>query len=477
MKKIDELLFEIRKQDVKLWVEGDRLRYKAPKDVLTPELLNEVKERKAEIISFLRHANSSVDTQLTSIQPIERNDNLPLSFAQQRLWLLHQFEPDSSSNNVPVAVKLTGKLNIEILEKSLTELVRRHEVLRTIFPSQDGQPKLIIAPTFTFKLSPIDLRHLAVEDRDKEAFCLANQEACQPFDLAKEILRVKLFCLQDDEHLLVWNMHCIVCDGASSDVFYQDLTAIYAAFSVGKPSPLLDLAIQYVDFAHWQRQWLQDEVLAKQINYWKHKLDNLSPALKLPFDRPRPIGVQTYKGDRRARMLPKNLNDTLNNLSQQLGVTLFMILMSAFEIMLYRYCGQEDILLSFASSGRTHTETERIVGFFSNTLLLRNQISGELTFRQLLDRVRESSLEAYTHQDIPFEKLIEELPPEQRQSRSPLFQVKFALNPPWSNNRGMAQVELKDITFTSLFGYIYHGKTKYDLILVMREQDEGLGMV
>ncbi|MGL5878203.1 MAG: non-ribosomal peptide synthetase, partial [Xenococcaceae cyanobacterium] len=241
--------------------------------------------------------------------------------------------------------------------------------------------------------------------------------------------------------------------------------------------PLPDLAIQYVDFAHWQRQWLQDEVLAKQINYWKHKLDNLSPALKLPFDRPRPIGVQTYKGDRRARMLPKNLNDTLNNLSQQLGVTLFMILMSAFEIMLYRYCGQEDILLSFASSGRTHTETERIVGFFSNTLLLRNQISGELTFRQLLDRVRESSLEAYTHQDIPFEKLIEELPPEQRQSRSPLFQVKFALNPPWSNNRGMAQVELEDITFTSLFGYIYHGKTKYDLILVMREQDEGLGMV
>ncbi|MGL5805504.1 MAG: condensation domain-containing protein, partial [Xenococcaceae cyanobacterium] len=238
MKKIDELLFEIRKQDVKLWVEGDRLRYKAPKDVLTPELLNEVKERKAEIISFLRHANSSVDTQLTSIQPIERNDNLPLSFAQQRLWLLHQFEPDSSSNNVPVAVKLTGKLNIKILEKSLTELVRRHEVLRTIFPSQNGQPKLVITPAFAFKLSPIDLRHLTVEDRDKEAFRLANQEACQPFDLAKEILRVKLFCLQDDEHLLVWNMHCIVCDGASSDVFYQDLTAIYAAFSLGKPSPL-----------------------------------------------------------------------------------------------------------------------------------------------------------------------------------------------------------------------------------------------
>ncbi|MEM8721219.1 MAG: condensation domain-containing protein [Cyanobacteria bacterium P01_G01_bin.39] len=477
-KNIDQLLLELSQRKIKLWLEGDRLRYKAPKDALTSELLSQVKESKADIISFLKEATNNASTQLPAIVAIDRQDNLPLSFGQQRLWFLHQFEPNSSSYNMPVVVRITGCLNVDVLERSLSELVRRHEVLRTTFPSVNGHPQLVIAPAQPLPLPLIDLRNLPKTEGDAQAFRLATAEAHEPFDLANgPILRVKLFRLQDDEHLLIWNLHCIVCDGGSSDVFYQDLTTIYAAFAADKPSPLPELKIQYVDFAHWQRQWLQGEVLESQLNYWKQQLADLPPALKLPLDRPHPKGVLTYKGDRAALMLPKTLNAELDRLSQKLGATLFMTLLTAFETLLYRYCGQEDILLSFASSGRNQVETERVIGFFSNTLILRTNLTDKLTFKEALARVRQASLEAYAHQDLPFEKLIEELRPNTRQGRSPLFQVKFALNPPWSEGRGMASVKLPDLTFTSLFGYIYHGKTKYDLTLVMREQDEGLGMV
>ena len=475
---IDQLLLELSQRKIKLWLEGDLLRYKAPKDALTPELLSQVKEHKANIIAFLQSAADITSTQLPTIVKIDRDAQLSLSFAQQRLWFLHQFEPESSSNNMPVVVQITGLLDINVLERSISEVVARHEVLRTTFPSKQGKPQLVIAPAQPFNLALIDLRDLSKDERDAKAFRLATEEAHKPFDLANEsMLRVKLFRLQDDEHLLLWNLHCIVCDGASSDVFYQDLTAIYSAFVAGKPSPLPELAIQYVDFAYWQRQWLQGEVLESQLNYWKQKLNNLPPPLKLPCDRPHPKGVMTYKGDRAALMLPKTLNAELDRLSQKLGATLFMTLLTAFEILLLRYCRQEDVLLSFASAARGQVETERLIGFFSNTLMLRTNLTDNLTFKEALARVRQASLEAIAHQDLPFEKLIEELRPNTRQERSPLFQVKFALNPPWSEGRGMASVQLPEVTFTSLFGYIYHGKTKYDLTLVMREQDEGLGMV
>jgi amino acid adenylation domain-containing protein len=476
MKNIDGLLIELRSRGIQLWLEGERLRYKAPKDALTADLLDRLKINKTEIISFLKDAAALTDSQLPPIVAIDRQAKLPLSFAQQRLWFLHQFEPNSSSSNMPVVVKITGTLDVACLELSITEVFNRHEVLRTTFPAVEGQPTAIIQPPSAIELPVIDLRQLA--DRDAEAFRLATQEACAPFNLADgPIMRVKLLWLNDTEYLFIWNLHCIICDGASSDIFYQDLIAVYSAFSEGKPSPLADLPIQYVDFAHWQRQWFQGEVLDSQINYWKQKLEHLPSALQLPTDRIRPTDVQTYQGDRAARMLPKALNHALNTLSQTMGSTLFMVLLSAFEVLLYRYSGQEDMLINFASAGRGQVETEGLIGFFSNTLLLRTNFSGNPTFRELLNRVRQESLEAYAHQDIPFEKLIEELRPEQNQSRSPLFQVKFALNPPWSDGRGMASVHLQEVTFTSLFGYIYHGKTKYDLTLVMREQDEGLGYV
>ncbi|MDZ7969598.1 MAG: amino acid adenylation domain-containing protein [Nostoc sp. DedSLP03] len=479
MKTLNELLSELRQRDVKLWLEGERLRYRAAKDSLTPELLTELKTQKAEIINFLRQINTTASSQIPPIVPCERNGNLPLSFGQQRIWFLHQFEPDSSSNNMPVVVRFTGNLNVAVLEESLREVVRRHEVLRTTFPAMNGKPTQVIATDVSLTLPIIDLRQVPDEQREAEAHLLATKEAHQPFDLANgPILRVLLLRLSDREHLLIWNMHCIVCDGASSDLFYQDLTNIYKALSAGQASPLTPLPVQYADFTNWQYQWLQGEVLESQVNYWKQKLEGNLPIVELPYDRPRPQGVQTYRGDRAALLLSKALNHALTDLSQKWGVTLFMTLLAAFELLLYRYSGQEDLLINFASAGRGQVETEGLIGFFSNTLVLRSNFAGNPTFRELLDRVRKDCLEAYTHQDLPFEKLIEELKPEQRsRNTSPLFQVKFSLNPPWSNGRGMASVQLPDLTITSLFGYIYHGKTKYDLTLVLREQDNGLGMV
>ncbi|MEH2407393.1 amino acid adenylation domain-containing protein [Nostoc sp.] len=479
MKTLDELLSELRQRDVKLWLEGESLRYRAAKDSLTPELLTELKTQKAEIINFLRQITTAANSQIPPIVACERNGNLPLSFGQQRIWFLHQFEPDSSSNNMPVVVRFTGNLNVAVLEESLREVVRRHEVLRTTFPAVNGKPTQVIATDVFLTLPIIDLQQVSNEKREAEAHSLATKEAHQPFDLGKgPILRLLLLRLREREHLLIWNMHCIVCDGASSDLFYQDFTTIYKAFSVGKASPLPALTVQYADFTNWQYQWLQGEVLESQVNYWKQKLEGNLPIIELPYDRPRPHGVQTYRGDRAALLLSKALNHALTDLSQKWGVTLFMTLLTVFELLLYRYSGQEDLLISFASASRGQVETEGLIGFFSNTLVLRSNFAGNPTFRELLDRVRKDCLQAYTHQDLPFEKLIEELRPEQRsRNTSPLFQVKFSLNPPWSNGRGMGAVQLSDLTITSLFGYIYHGKTKYDLTLVLREQDNGLGMV
>ncbi|MBD2329071.1 condensation domain-containing protein [Alkalinema sp. FACHB-956] len=474
---LDQLLSELRQREVQLWLEGDRLRYRAAKDVLSADLLAAMKARKAELIEFLQQAIASANAHLPTIATLDRSQPLPLSFAQQRFWMLQQFEPQSSSNNMPVVVRFTGHLNVAVLEQSLQEVVNRHEVLRATFPAVKGQPTLVIHPEVQIKLPIVDLQHLPKEQRTAEAHRLATHEAHYPIDLNNgPMLRLLLLRLSTDEHLLLWNLHCLVCDGASSDVFYQDLTTIYGALIAGQPSPLAPLPIQYADFAHWQRNWLQGEVLDRQLSYWKQQLSGSLPIANLPYNQLRPPIIRTYKGDRSARMLPKELNDQLTALSQRLGGTLFMVLLAAFELLLYRYAQQEEMLISFASGGRSQVETERLLGFFSNTLILRAQCGGNPTFRELFDRVRQATLKAYAHQDVPFEKIIEELKPEGQNLLS-LFQVKFALNPPWSNGRGMASVQLPDLTITSLFGYIYHGQTKYDLILVMREQDEGLGAV
>jgi len=467
MKTIDEFLSELRRLDVMLWNEGDRLRYKAPKKTLTPALLQELKERKAEILTFLHKANAATNANLSPILPVPRDGNLPLSFAQQRLWFLAQLEPDSCAYNIPAAFRLTGLLNVTALSQSLSEIVRRHEVLRTTFPSVEGQPKQVISLHTPLTLPVIDLRELPPDQGLSEAQRLATEEAQQFFDLATgPLFRVKLLRLEEAEHMLLVTMHHIVYDGWSYDIFLRELAALYDAFSSGKPSPLPKLPIQYADFAHWQREWLQGEVLESQRDYWKQQLNGSLPILQLPTDYPRPP-VQTYQGGYQSLELPKNLTQALKDLSQQERVTLFMTLLAAFQTLLYRYTGQEDIIVGTPIAGRNQVEAESLIGFFVNTLALRTYLSGNPRFQELLNRVREVALGAYAHQDLPFEKLVEELQHERDRSRTPLFQVMFVLQ-----NTPTSALELPGLTVNSLD--LDSGTAKFDLTLFIMETAQGL---
>jgi len=467
MKTIDEFLSELRHLDVKLWNEGDRLRYKAPKETLTPALLQELKERKAEILAFLHKANAATSSNLSPILPVPRDGNLPLSFAQARLWFLAQLEPDSPAYNIPAAFRLTGLLNVTALSQSLSEIVRRHEVLRTTFPSVDGQPKQVISLDTALTLPVIDLRELPPDQGLSEAQRLATEEAQESFDLATgPLFRVKLLRLEEAEYMLLVTMHHIVYDGWSHDIFLRELAALYDAFSSGKPSPLPELPIQYADFAHWQREWLQGEVLESQRDYWKQQLNGSLPILQLPTDYPRPP-VQTYQGGYQSLELPKNLTQALKALSQQERVTLFMTLLAAFQTLLYRYTGQEDIIVGTPIAGRNQVEAEGLIGFFVNTLALRTYLSGNPSFQELLGRVREVALGAYAHQDLPFEKLVEELQPGRDRSRTPLFQVMFVLQ-----NTPTSALELPGLTVNSL--NLDSGTAKFDLTLFIMETAQGL---
>ncbi|MDZ8221786.1 amino acid adenylation domain-containing protein [Nostoc sp. ChiVER01] len=471
MKTIHEFLSELRHLDVKLWVEGSNLRYRAAKESLTSDLLAQMRERKAEILEFLLQANSASSNNLPHILPNIRDGKLPLSFAQQRLWILEQFDPGNSVYNIPLAYRLTGSLNVALLEQCLVEIVRRHQILRVTFISIDGQPSQVISPDITLNLPLVDLSQLPIKQREIEDKRLAAQEAQQPFDLVQgPLFRFQLLRLTEKEHVLLLILHHIIADGWSSEVFFQELTALYEAFAAGKSSPLLELSVQYTDFVYWQRQWLQGAVLESQLDYWKQQLSGNLPILELPGDRPRPP-VQTYSGEICRQMLPQDLTDALKALSQQSGVTLFMTLLAAFKVLLHRYTGQEDILVGSPIAGRNQVETEGLMGLFVNTLVMRTDLSGNPTFREILDQVRQVALGAYDHQDLPFEKLVEELKPERDRSHSPLFQVMFAMNPPWTKG---AEREVADLKIASTFGYTHSGTAKLDLTLVMRDTGKGL---
>ena len=397
--------------------------------------------------------------------PISRYKDFPLSFAQQRLWFLEQMEPVSHVYNVAAAFRITGRLNVAVLERSLNEIVRRHEVLRTCFSSVEGTPVQAITPALRLRVPVIDLS--SIPKREVEAVRLATEEARLPFDLAQApMLRVSLLRLGGQEHVLLLTMHHIISDGWSLEIFFRELSALYRAFSQEKPSPLPDLSIQYTDFARWQRQWLQGDTLENQLRYWKQQLKGVPSLLQLPTDRPRPA-VQSFRGARQSVVLPKTLTDALYTLSRREEGTLFMMLLAAFQVLLYRYTGQEDIVVGSPIANRNRRESEELIGFFVNTLLLRADLSGNPTFRELLSRVREIALEAYEHQDLPFEKLVEELQPERDLGRNPLFQVMFLLL-----KDPVSDLELSGLTLSLL--KVDRGTSKFDLTLHMIEGKEGL---
>ena len=469
-----EFLSFLRSQDIRVWLEGEKLRFRAPENALTPELRAEMSERKADILSFLSQVTDNAVKETPPIVPLPRDRNYPLSFSQERLWFLDQLDPNSPAYNIHSATRFQGPLNIQAIEQALTELTRRHESLRTTFSVVDGRPIQVIAEPAPFRVELIDLSELEPSEREREAERIATAEAECPFDLSKgPLLRIHLIRLGENDHLWVENIHHIISDDWSMKIFTQELAELYRAFSQGQPSPYSDLPLQYVDFAQWQRDWLQGEVLDAQIAYWKKQLDGTLPVLQLPTDRPRPAN-QNYRGTHETFLVPTPLYNALKTVGEKEGVTLFMLVLAAFNTLLYRYSGQDDIIVGSPIAGRNQVETEKIIGFFLNTLVLRTDLSGNPTFCQLLSRVREVCLGAYAHQEIPFEPLLEQLRVKRDLSRTPLFQTMLVLlNTPVSAPRSTA--DTMGLVFTPM--KIDNGTTKFDLSLTMTETEHGIESV
>ena len=419
----------------------------------------------AESIDVTRRAGQNL--QAPPIVPVARDGDLPLSFAQQRLWFIEQLAPGNSAYNIPAAVRLKGALNVAALEQSLNEIVKRHETLRTTFAMVDGGPIQVIAPTLPMALPVVTLQELSENEREIEVQRLAAEEARRPFDLARgPLLRITLLRLGEEEHVGLLTMHHIVSDGWSTGILIREMAVLYEAFSAGRSSPLPELPIQYADFADWQRQWLQGEVLETQLAYWKQQLLGAPPLLELPTDRSRPA-VQGFRGAHRSLLLSRIVGDALKALSRHEGATLFMTLLAAFNILLNRYTSQDDLVVGTPIANRNHTEIEGLIGLFVNTLVLRTDLSGNPSFREVVRQVREVCLAGYSHQDLPFEKLVEELHLERDLSRNPLFQVMFVLN-----NALAETVELTGLTVSPVEG---DSETAHvDLTLQISETEQGL---
>ena len=398
-----------------------------------------------------------------SIPPRTNHTSAEVSFAQQRLWFLDQIEENRALYNVPRAMRLSGALDIPALQRTLNELVSRHEPFRTYFASVDGTLRQIISEKAELPLTRIDLS----EDRADRATEIIREESLRPFDLAHgPIIRATLLRLGEHEHILLLCTHHIVSDAWSAGILFRELEALYNAFSTGKPSPLAPLPIQYADYAEWQRNWLQGEVLESQLSYWKNQLQDVTGILDLPTDRPRAAG-QLSRGAYKVHTLSHDLSSRLAELSKREGATLFMTLLAAFQTLLWRYSNQDDIVVGSPIAGRNRVEIEDLIGFFINTLVLRANLSGNPTFKALLDQVKGTAVGAYAHQDLPFEKLVEELQPQRDLNRNPLFQVMFQFQntaPPQPNLNGLSTTRVKLPTETA----------KFDLLLLVREQDDAL---
>ncbi len=407
---------------------------------------------------------------LVSLTQQEKNINTshyPLSFAQQGLWFIHQLNSNIPTYNIPIVIDFKGCIDLSILQKCLNEIVRRHEVLRTSFKLIDGQPVQVINPDVALTLTIEDLRSLSESQRSSAAVNFATELVQQPFDLSTaSLLRGKVLQISEKNYHLIIVLHHIIADGWSIGIFIKELIELYETYSQGKLPQLPQLPIQYRDFVNWERKWIDSERTQRLLTYWKQKLQGQLPVLNLPTDRPRPP-VQTFKGAKAKLVLSQNLRQELEDFSRQQGVTLFMTLLAAFKILLYRYTSQTDIIVGSPIANRSRTETESLIGFFVNVLALRTDLSGKLSFQELLGRVKSTALEAYVHQDLPFENLVEELQPNRDLSYNPLFQVMFVLQ-----NLPQPNLNLSDVSVSYEEGD--NGTSKFDLTLFVEDFQEGL---
>lgn len=410
---------------------------------------------------------SPVADQATADESSEDVYVFPPSFAQQRLWFLQQMSPSSVAYNMPFNSRLSGKLDTDAFRRAFGEVVRRHEILRTSFEVMNGQPVQIISDLASPSLPVLDLSILPADEREREVVRLATEDAQRPFDLSHApLFRARLVRLEQDEHVLLLTMHHIICDGWSVSIFVGELGTLYAAFVEARPSPLPDLPIQYADFAQWQRELLQGAALQAHLDYWARQLAGTPSVLTLPTDRPR-TRMQTFEGERLTFMLSRQLSDALTDLSRQHGATLFILLLAAFQTLLHRYTGESEIVVGTPVANRNRKEIENLIGFFINMLVLRASLSGVLPFHDLLRQAREVCLDAYAHQDVPFERLVEEFRPERNLSYTPLFQVMFVLQ-----NAPVSTVEVSGLRLTPFD--IETVAVRFDLTLSVEEMGQGL---
>lgn len=403
-----------------------------------------------------------IDLSQAVILPRARNSNdAPLSFAQQRLWLVLELDPDNFAYNIPEAFLVKGRLDVNVLARSFSEIVRRHEILRTTFQVINGEPRQVIGPPQPVPVDVVDLS----PDRDVQR--LIDEEATTVFDLTRgPLLRVKLLRRDDAEHILLLTVHHIISDGWSHGILFHELTTLYNAFIRREPSPLPELPIQYADFAMWQREWLSGEVLESELGYWRQKLTGSLPVLELPADRLRPA-VPSHRGAVETFDLPPRLTAALQSLSKEENATLFMTLLAVFKVLVHRYTGQTDICVGMPIANRNRAETENLIGFFVNNLVLRSDLNGNPTFDSFLAQVRESTLNAYAHQDMPFEKLVEELQPDRSLSYMPLFQLMFMVQ-----NTPPGEFEHHDLNLSEIDVGVT--TAKYDLSFTLSEVDDYL---
>ncbi|HEY0455146.1 MAG TPA: condensation domain-containing protein, partial [Verrucomicrobiae bacterium] len=419
----------------------------------------------AEQISAVSRGVVAIPPPLITSQP--QNQTYPLSFAQERLWFLEQLEPGQPFNNIPLAIRIKGILSAEALEFAFNEIVQRQAVFRTSFIAQGGRPEAVVSANLEFKVEKSDLSNLSAAAQIAEVHRIVREEARRPFDLRQApLLRAKLLTLGTSEHLLVLNMHHIISDGWSLGIFYRELTHLYEAFLAAQTPPLPSLPIQYSDYAVWQHQCMSGAHLEQHKKYWQNKLKGPLPLLDLPADFPRPA-LQTYAGATLQFVLPKRLTAQLKDLGRRQDATLFMILMAGFQALLHRYSGQEDILVGSPIAGRTRKETETVIGMFLNTLVFRGSVDPEMTFNSLVQQMRKTALEAYAHQDFPFEKLVETVQVERDLSRPPIFQAMFVLQ-----NAPLASLRLSGLELSPEF--VDSGTAKFDLSLIMEEKGEAL---
>jgi amino acid adenylation domain-containing protein len=419
------------------------------------------------VLERLLKGKIHLDSQVKSIPKRQVFSPVPLSFSQKRLWVLDRLLQGSAVYNLPTAMQIKGTFDLPIFERSINELIRRHETLRTIFKMENEEPVQVILPELHLKIKVIDLSHLPESEKENETNRYTAEDASQPFDLERgPLLRIILLVRAVDTHVFIYTMHHIITDAWSNELFGRDLVTIYQAFLAGKPSPLPELAIQYADFALWQRKRLQGEELQKQLSFWKNILGGDIPTLELPVDYQRPP-ISTYKGKKIIFQLPESLILRLVQLTRQQGCSMFMIMLAAFSVLLYRYSGQEDILMGVPVANRTKPELEEIIGFFANTLVIRTDLTGEPTFSQLLQRVRVMTSRAYDNQDLPFEQLVEELQPERYMSHNPLFQVMMVLENVPKQSAGLDNRKMQVDNIPA-----FSGTAKFDLWLAFTQTDK-----